>query len=87
MPGEVGHDSIIQVSLDTLRFAYKPKKSVHDGIFLTPHTALEHPDRRDTYIRLLFIDYRSSFNISVPSKLLVKLRGRGLFSPICNCLI
>jgi len=49
--------SIIPDSLDPLQF-----RSVDDVISLTLHTALEHLDRRDTYARLLFIDYSSAFN-------------------------
>ena len=32
-------------------------------------TALSHVDKRNTYVRMLFIDYSSAFNTIVPSKL------------------
>ena len=41
------------------------------------HTALSYLDKRNTYIRMLFIDYCSAFNTIVPSKLIIKL-GPGL---------
>jgi hypothetical protein len=37
------------------------------------HTALTHLDKRDTYVRMLFIDYSSAFNTIVPYKLITKL--------------
>ena len=48
------------------------------------HTALSHLDKRNTYVRMLFIDYSSAFNTIVPSKLLTKLRTLGLNSSLCN---
>ena len=45
----------------------------HDAISTTLHTALTHLDKRNTYVRMLFIDYSSAFNTIVPSKLVIKL--------------
>jgi hypothetical protein len=39
------------------------------------HTALSHLDKRNTYVRMLFIDYSSAFNTMVPLKLITKLPG------------
>ena len=50
--------------LDLLQFAYHPNSSTNDAITL--HTALSHLDKRNTYIRMLFIDHSSAFNIMVP---------------------
>ncbi|KAI3376842.1 hypothetical protein L3Q82_000415 [Scortum barcoo] len=50
------------------------ERSTEDAIALTLHTALSHLDQRDTYVRMLFIDYSSAFNTIVPSKLVTKLR-------------
>ncbi|KAI3376373.1 hypothetical protein L3Q82_016855 [Scortum barcoo] len=55
-----------------------------DAIALTLHTALSHLDQRDTYVRMLFIDYSSAFNTIVPSKLVTKLRDLGLNSALCD---
>jgi hypothetical protein len=38
------------------------------------HTALSHLDKRNTYVRMLFIDYSSAFNTIVPTKLITKLK-------------
>ena len=37
------------------------------------HTALSHLDKRNTYARMLFIDYSSVCNIIVPTKLITKI--------------
>ncbi|KAI3357157.1 hypothetical protein L3Q82_015460 [Scortum barcoo] len=54
---------------------------------LTLHTALSHLDQRDTYVRMLFIDYSSAFNTIVPSKLVTKLRDLGLNSTLCDWIL
>ncbi|KAI3360806.1 hypothetical protein L3Q82_012879, partial [Scortum barcoo] len=76
--------SSILDSLDPLQFAYRPNRSTEDAIALTLHTALSHLDQRDTYVRMLFIDYSSAFNTIVPSKLVTKLRDLGLNSALCD---
>jgi gmma-aminobutyric acid receptor subunit gamma/cGMP-dependent protein kinase 2 len=37
------------------------------AISIELHTALSHLDKRNTYVRMLFIDYSSAFNTIVPS--------------------
>ncbi|KAI3361940.1 hypothetical protein L3Q82_012284 [Scortum barcoo] len=61
--------------------------STEDAIALTLHTALSHLDQRDTYVRMLFIDYSSAFNTIVPSKLVTKLRDLGLNSALCDWIL
>ena len=51
-------------SLDPLQFAYRSNRWTADAISLTVHTALSHLDQRNTYVRMLFIDYSSAFNFS-----------------------
>ncbi|CDR06944.1 unnamed protein product, partial [Oncorhynchus mykiss] len=53
-------------------------RSTDDAISTTLHTALTHLDKRNTYVRMLFIDYSSAFNTIVPSKLVIKLETLGL---------
>ena len=77
---------IIPASIDPLQFAYCPNRSVDDAISVALHTALEHLEKKNTYVRLLFIDYSSAFNTIVPSKLVLKLRGLGPGSSICKWL-
>jgi hypothetical protein len=44
-------------------------------------------DQRDTFVRILLIDYSSAFNTIVPSKLGTKLRALGLDTTVCNCIL
>ena len=44
-------------TLDQLQFAYRPNRSTDDTISIALHTALSHLDKRNTYVRMLFIDY------------------------------
>ena len=48
-------NSILADTLDPLQFAYRPKRSTDDAI----HSALSHLDKRNTYVRMLFIAYNS----------------------------
>ena len=50
-------------------------------------TALSHLDKRNTYVRKLFIDYSSAFNTIIPSKLITKLRILGLNTSLCNWIL
>jgi gmma-aminobutyric acid receptor subunit gamma/cGMP-dependent protein kinase 2 len=45
-----------------------------DAISFALHTALSHLDKRNTYVRMLLIDYSSVFTTIVPRKLITKLR-------------
>ncbi len=64
--------SVLPASLDPLQFAYRNNRSIDDAFAFTLHTALSHLDKRNTYVRMLFVDYSSAFNTIVPSKLVVK---------------
>ena len=68
-------------SLDPLQYAYCPKRSTEDTISVTLHIALSHLENKDTYIRMLFIDYSSAFNTVLPHKLTNKL---GLNPTLCD---
>ena len=50
-------------------------------------TALSHLDERNTYVRMLFIDYSSIFNTIVPSKLITKFVALGLNQALCNWVL
>ena len=45
-----------------------------------------HLDKRNTYVRMLFIDY-SSFSTIVPKNLITKLRTLGLNTSLCNWIL
>ena len=75
-------NTIIPETLNPLQFAYHPNRSTDDAISIALHTALSHLDKRNTYLRLLFIDYNSA-----PSKLITKLRTLRLNTSLCNCIL
>ena len=72
------------VTLDPLQFAYCPNRSTDDAITIALHKALTHLDKRNTFVRMLFIDYSSAFNTIVHSKLIIKLEALGLNPAPCN---
>ena len=80
-------NNIIPESVDALQFAYRPNRSTDDAVSIALHTSLSHLDKRNTYVRMLFIDYSSAFNTIVPSKLINKLRTLGLNSSLCNWIL
>ena len=49
-------------TLDRILFAYRSKRSMEDTISIVIHMAITHLDKRNTYMRMLFIDYSSVFN-------------------------
>jgi hypothetical protein len=78
---------IIPETLDPLQFAYRPNRSTDDAISIALHTDLSHLDKRNTYVRMLFIDYSLAFNTIVSSKLITKLRTLGLNTSFCNWIL
>ena len=70
-----------------LQFAYRPNRSTDVAMSIALHTALSHLDKRNTYVRMLFIDYSSAFNTIVPSKLITMLRILGLNTSLCNWIL
>nr|AAW25324.1 SJCHGC04440 protein [Schistosoma japonicum] len=80
-------NTIIQETIDPLQLTLCPNRSIDDAISIALHTALSHLDKRNTYVRMLFIDYSSEFNTIVPSKLITKLRTRGLNTSLFNWIL
>ena len=83
----MANNTIIPETIDPLQFAYHPNRSTDDAISIALHTACSHLDKRNTYVRMLFIDYSSAFNTIVPSQLITKLRILGLNTSLCNCIL
>ncbi len=57
-----------------LQFAYSSNRSTDDAIVFTLHTALSHLENRNTYVRMLIVDYSSAFETIVPATLVAKLQ-------------
>ena len=77
-------NTIIPETLDPLRFACHPYRSTDGAISIALNTALLHLDKRNTYVRMLFIDYSSAFNTIGSLKLITKLRTLGLNTSLFN---
>jgi hypothetical protein len=82
-------NTIMPETLDPLQFAYCTNRSTDDAISiaLALHTALSHLVKRNTYVRMLLIDYSSAFNTTVLIKLITMLRTLGLNTSLCNWIL
>ncbi len=79
--------SVLPASLDPLQFAYHSNRSTDDAIAFTLHTALSHLENKNTYVRMLFVDYSSAFNTIVPATLVAKLQTLGLNRSLCSWIL
>ncbi len=75
--------SVLPASLDPLQFNH----STDDAIAFTLHTAHSHLEKKNTYVRMLFVDYSSAFNTIVPATLVVKLQTLGLNRSLCSWIL
>ncbi len=71
-------------TLDPYQFAYRENRSTEDAIAFVLHTLLEHLELKNTYVRMLFVDYSSAFNTIRPYKLRSKLHNLVLNTTLCN---
>ncbi len=51
------------------------------------HLALTHLENKDSYVRMLFIDFISAFNTIIPQLLINKLNLLGLNNSLCNWIV
>ena len=79
--------SIIPASFDPYQFAYRQNRSTEDAIAIVLHTALQHLEKQNTYVRMLFIDYSSAFNTILPCTLIRKLQTLGLSNSLRNWVL
>ncbi len=79
--------SVLPTSLDPLQFAYCSNRSTDDAIVVTLHTALSYLENKNTYVRMLFVDYSSAFNTIVPATLVAKLQTLGLNRSLCSWIL
>ncbi len=68
-------------TLDPLQFAYRPNRSTDGAISSTLHLALTHLENKDSYVRMLFIDFSSAFITIIPQQLINKLNS------LCNRIL
>ncbi len=70
--------------LDPLQFAYRANRSVDDSVNMGLHFILQHLDRPGTYLRILFVDFSTTFNTIIPSLLQPKLPQLSVPTSICQ---
>ncbi len=78
---------MLPASLDPLQFAHRSNRSTDDAIAFTLHTVLSHLENKNTYVRMLFVDYSSAFNTIVPATLVAKLQTLGLNRSLCSWIL
>ncbi len=79
--------SVLPPSLDLFQFAYRPNRSTDDAIATALHSALTDLDKKDLYVRILFIDFSSALNTIISQQLIHKLVQLGLNTSLCNWLL
>ncbi|KAK3539456.1 hypothetical protein QTP70_008511 [Hemibagrus guttatus] len=79
--------NLLPPSLDPMQFVYRPNRSTDDAISTTLHLALTHLDNKDTYVQMLFVDFRSAFNTIIPQHLIEKLSLLGTNTSLCNWIL
>lgn len=75
--------AILPATLDPYQFAYRRKRSTEDAKSTTLHTTLTHLKYKDTYARILYIDFSQAFNTIIPQRLAEKLLLLGLHPTTC----
>lgn len=75
------------VALRVKLVAYCSNRSVNDAVALALHYILQHLESPNTYARLLFLDYSSTFNTIRPMKLTAKLAHLRIPTPTRNWIL
>ena len=78
--------SALLPNIDQHQYPYRENRFTEDAITTALHTALTHLDTKGTYTRLLYIDFRSAFNMIIPNQLVTKLLDLGVNKNLCNVL-
>ena len=81
-------NALLPKNFDTFQFAYRPQRNIDDAIAINIHEILNHCESKNTYARVLFIDYSSAFNTIVPAQLYSKLLNELNFPhSLCNWIL
>lgn len=78
---------MINMAEDPLQYAYRWNWSTPDTISAVTHQALCHLENKNSYVRLLFVDFSSAFNTIIPQKLVSKLATLGASSSMCSWVL
>ncbi|KAK3515674.1 hypothetical protein QTP70_026460 [Hemibagrus guttatus] len=77
----------IPTTLDPFQFAYQQNRSTEDAVNAAIHTTLTHLEGKDTYVKMLFINYSLAFNTVIPHRLSEKLLTLRLTPSPCNWVL
>ena len=77
---------MLPLTLDPHQFTYRHNRATSGPIATALHSALTQRDKRNSYVRMLFLDYSSAFNTIVPSRLDSKLL-LGIDPSLCNWIL
>ena len=78
--------SIIPASFDPYQFAYRQNRSTEDAIAILLHSALELLEKKNSYMRMLFITAPPSTRFS-PVHSSVNSNSLGLSNSLCNWVL
>ncbi|KAI5616338.1 gastrula zinc finger protein XlCGF28.1-like [Silurus asotus] len=71
-------------TLDSHQFAYCSNRSTEDAVSMKLNSVLTHLKNKNTYARMLFVNFSSAFNTIIPSKFIAKLVDLGINTSTCN---
>lgn len=58
----------IDINVDPHQYAYRKNRCTSDAVSSDIHSALTHLENRDSYVRLLFLDFSLAFNTIMPQR-------------------
>lgn len=64
---------IFQTISTPQQFTYKKHRSMENTISLALYSVQDHLDNKNSYVRMLFIDYNMAINTRIPNKVILKL--------------
>lgn len=79
--------SNLPASMDHLQFAYRANRSAEDAVSTLLHLTLTHLEDKNTYARILLVDFSSAFNTILPQQLVEKLQLLGVGTNTCNWVL
>ena len=77
----------INITIDSHQYAYRPNHTAADAIASVIHASITHLVKKNSYVRLLFLNFTSAFNTIIPQTLVNKLSTLGLASLLCNWVL
>lgn len=75
-------ESHLPVNMDPLQFAYRPNQSTDDNISTLLHLIPNHLEDKNTYARILLVDFSLAFSSILPQQLVEKLQVVGVGATI-----